>query len=163
MQKQGRNESNELSSNNLRFFQNNLGLVFHTTYSCIFHSCIFHPCDLLLLFPLPWLFWHFGQWREARFILPPPSQRVTTTCNCSLFQVATDRKTNSILQHARKMMIPQFIRPWPSNIVSTSHHYLAVAKTKTRLAHGLLVRPCVACLPAWLCLQWSAPMTFYVV
>jgi len=44
----GRNESNELSSNNLRFFQNNLGLVFHTTY-----SCIFHPCDLLLLFPLP--------------------------------------------------------------------------------------------------------------
>jgi len=44
----GRNESNELSSNNLRFFQNNLGLVFHTTYSCIFHSCY-----LLLHFPLP--------------------------------------------------------------------------------------------------------------
>jgi len=43
----GRNESNELSSNNLRCFQNNLGLVFHTTYSCIFHSCY-----LLLLFPL---------------------------------------------------------------------------------------------------------------
>ena len=44
----GRNESNELSSNNLKFFQNNLDLVFHTTYSCIFHSCY-----LLLLFPLP--------------------------------------------------------------------------------------------------------------
>ena len=43
----GRNESNELNSNNLRFFQNNLGLVFHTTYSCIFHSCY-----LLLHFPL---------------------------------------------------------------------------------------------------------------
>ena len=41
----GRNESNE--TNNLRFFQNNLGLVFHTTYCCIFHSCY-----LLLLFPL---------------------------------------------------------------------------------------------------------------
>ena len=37
----GRNESNELNSNDLRFFRNNLGLVFHTTYSCIFHSCIF--------------------------------------------------------------------------------------------------------------------------
>jgi len=44
----GRNESNQLSSNNLKFFWNNLGLVFHTTY-----SCIFHPCDRLLLFPLP--------------------------------------------------------------------------------------------------------------
>ena len=44
---EGRNESNELSSNNLRFFQNNLGLVFHTTYSCIFHSRY-----LLLHFPL---------------------------------------------------------------------------------------------------------------
>ena len=43
----GRNESNELSSNNLRFFQNNLGLVSHTTYSCIFPSCY-----LLLHFPL---------------------------------------------------------------------------------------------------------------
>jgi len=40
-QNKGRNESNELNSNNLRFFRNNLGLVFHTTYSCIFHSCIF--------------------------------------------------------------------------------------------------------------------------
>ena len=61
----GRNESNELSSNNLRFFRNNLGLVCYTTYSCcsafstpaiyscIFHSCIFHPCDLLLLFSPP--------------------------------------------------------------------------------------------------------------
>jgi len=43
MQK-GRNESNELSSSNLIFFRNNLGLVFHTTYSCIFHACIFHSC-----------------------------------------------------------------------------------------------------------------------
>jgi len=43
----GHNESKELSSNNFRFFQNNLGLVFHTTYSCIFHSCY-----LLLHFPL---------------------------------------------------------------------------------------------------------------
>jgi len=43
----GRNESNDLSSNYLRFFPNNLGLVFHTTYSCIFHSCY-----LLLFFPL---------------------------------------------------------------------------------------------------------------
>ena len=43
----GRNGSNELSLNNLRFFQNNLGLVFYTTYSCIFHSCY-----LLLHFPL---------------------------------------------------------------------------------------------------------------
>ena len=59
----GCNESNKLSSNDLRFFQNNLGLVFHTTYSCIFHSCIFHPCDLLLLFPLP----HFQSvgWNQA--------------------------------------------------------------------------------------------------
>ena len=32
---------------NLRFSQYNLGLVFHTIYSCIFHSCY-----LLLLFPL---------------------------------------------------------------------------------------------------------------
>jgi len=32
---------------NLRFSQYNLGLVFHTIY-----SCIFHPCDLLLYFPL---------------------------------------------------------------------------------------------------------------
>jgi len=37
----GRNESNELNSNNLRFFQNSLGLLFHTTYSCNFHSRIF--------------------------------------------------------------------------------------------------------------------------
>ena len=60
MQK-GRNESNELSSSNLIFFRNNLGLVFHTTYSCIFHACylllffhsyIVHSCYLLLLFPL---------------------------------------------------------------------------------------------------------------
>jgi len=37
----GRNEFNELSSNNLKLFQNDLGLVFHTTYSCYFHSRIF--------------------------------------------------------------------------------------------------------------------------
>ena len=42
-----RNDQPICSSNNLRFFQNNLGLVFHMTYSCIFHSCY-----LLLLFPL---------------------------------------------------------------------------------------------------------------
>ena len=63
----GRNESNELSSNNLRFFQNNLGLVFHTTYSCIFHSCIFHCCYLLLLFPLL----HFPPVRSTPAISTP--------------------------------------------------------------------------------------------
>jgi len=35
------------SPTNLRFFQYNVGLVFHTIY-----SGIFHPCYLLLLFPL---------------------------------------------------------------------------------------------------------------
>ena len=63
----GRNESNALSSNNLRSFRNNLGLVFHTTYSCIFHSCY-----LLLLFPLP----HFQSPRtcthfHVRYMLSP--------------------------------------------------------------------------------------------
>jgi len=57
-----RNESNELSSNNLRFFQNNLGLVFHTTYSCIFHSCY-----LLLHFPLL----HFPPVRSTPAISTP--------------------------------------------------------------------------------------------
>ena len=56
----GRNESNELSSNYLRFFQNNLGLVFHTTYSCIFHSCY-----LLLHFPL--LHFHSRIFRPCNF------------------------------------------------------------------------------------------------
>ena len=58
----GRNGSNELSSNNLRFFQNNLGLVFHTTYSCIFHSCY-----LFLLFPLL----HFPPVRSTPAISTP--------------------------------------------------------------------------------------------
>ena len=58
----GRNESNELSSNNLRFFQNNLGLVFHTTYLCIFHSCY-----LLLHFPLL----HFPPVRSTPAISTP--------------------------------------------------------------------------------------------
>jgi len=40
MQK-SRNESNELRSSNLIFFRNNLDLVFHTTYSCIFRPCNF--------------------------------------------------------------------------------------------------------------------------
>ena len=38
----------------LRLSQYNLGLAFHTAY-----SCIFHPCDLLLLFPLL----HFSPWQ----------------------------------------------------------------------------------------------------
>ena len=46
----GSNESNE--TNNLRFFQNNLGLVFHTTYCCIFHSCYLILHIPLLYFPL---------------------------------------------------------------------------------------------------------------
>jgi len=58
----GRNESNELSSNNLRFFQNNLRLVFHTTCSCIFHSCY-----LLLHFPLL----HFPPVRSTPAISTP--------------------------------------------------------------------------------------------
>ena len=95
----GRNKSNELSSNNLRFFQNNLGLVFHTTYSCIFHfcylafstpafstpaicscffhSCIFHPCHLLLLFPLshfpPLQFWPYHIFHSRIFSRPAAS------------------------------------------------------------------------------------------
>jgi len=56
------NESNELSSNNLRFFRNDLGLVFHTTYSCISHSCY-----LLLLFPLL----HFPPVRSTPAISTP--------------------------------------------------------------------------------------------
>jgi len=72
----GRNESNELSSNNWRFFQNNLGLVFHTTY-----SCIFHPCDLLLLFPLP----HFQSPRLTHCGLPPVWDRlVCRRSDCQL-------------------------------------------------------------------------------
>ena len=58
----GRNESKELSSNNLRFFQNNLGLVYYTTYSCIFHSCY-----LLLHFPLL----HFPPVRSTPAISTP--------------------------------------------------------------------------------------------
>jgi len=65
----GRNESNELSSNNLRLFQNNLGLVFHTTYSCIFHSCY-----LLLHFPLL----HFPPVRSTPAISTP---RIVCPCN----------------------------------------------------------------------------------
>ena len=59
---EGRNESNELSSNNLRFFQNNLGLVFHTTYSFIFQACY-----LLLHFPLL----HFPPVRSTPAISTP--------------------------------------------------------------------------------------------
>jgi len=58
----GRNESNELSSSNLRFFRNNLGLVFHTPYYCIFHACY-----LLLLFPLL----HFPPVRSTPVISTP--------------------------------------------------------------------------------------------
>ena len=73
----GRNESNEISSNNLRFFQNNLGLVFHTTYSCIFHSCY-----LLLLFPLL----HFPPVRSTPAISTPafsvaPTNQLLTVCS----------------------------------------------------------------------------------
>jgi len=50
------------SSNNLIFFQNNLGLVFHTTYSCIFHSGY-----LLLHFPLL----HFPPVRSTPAISTP--------------------------------------------------------------------------------------------
>jgi len=66
------NESNELCSNNLRFFQNNLGLVFHTTYSCIFHSCC-----LLLHFPLL----HFPLLLSApAFSTPAFSTRAIYSC-----------------------------------------------------------------------------------
>ena len=62
----------ELSSNNLRFFQNNLGLVFHTTYSCIFHSCY-----LLLHFPLL----HFSLLLSApAFSTPAFSTRAIYSC-----------------------------------------------------------------------------------
>ena len=40
-------EQGQVQRSNLRFSQYNLGLVFHTIY-----SGIFHPCYLLLLFPL---------------------------------------------------------------------------------------------------------------
>ena len=68
----GRNESNELNSNNLRFFRNNLGLVFHTTYSYIFHSCY-----LLLHFPLllpapAFTLLHFPPVRSTPAISTPP-------------------------------------------------------------------------------------------
>ena len=69
---EGCKDSNELSSNNLRFFQNNLGLVFHTTY-----SCIFYPCDLLLLFPLPHFpplqFWPYRIFHSRIFSPPVPT------------------------------------------------------------------------------------------
>jgi len=75
MQK-GRNESNELSFSNLMFFRNNFGLVFHTTY-----SCIFHPCDLLLLFPLlhflPLQFWPYRIFTSAFSVAP-----FYTSCCC---------------------------------------------------------------------------------
>ena len=58
----GRNESNELISNNLRLFRNNLGFVLHTTYSCIFYSCY-----LLLNFPLL----HFPPVRSTPAISTP--------------------------------------------------------------------------------------------
>ena len=62
MQNKGRKESNELNSNNLRFFRNNLGLVFHTTYSYIFHTCY-------LLLPFPLL--HFPPVRSTPAISTP--------------------------------------------------------------------------------------------
>ena len=63
----GRNEFNKLSSNNLRFFQNNLGLVFHTTYFCIFHCCYLLLHFPLLLFPLL----HFPPVRSTPAISTP--------------------------------------------------------------------------------------------
>ena len=65
----GRNESNELNSNNLRFFRNNLGLVFHTTYYYIFHSCY-------LLLPFPLL--HFPPVRSTPAISTPAFSALAT-------------------------------------------------------------------------------------
>ena len=105
---EGRNESNELSSNNVRFFQNNLGLVFHTTYSCIFHSCYllllfpllhFHPCDLLLLFPLP----HF----QSPRITDGSQYRITMTylCRCRYCVAAIQVSGTEYVEHGSPIQL----------------------------------------------------------
>ena len=103
----GRNESDELSSNNLRFFQNNLGLVFHTTYSCIFHSCY-----LLLLFSLPHFpplqFWPYRIFHSRIFSRPQtPASYLGRWILRSHMQYAIEIGSNCNFQVSRGSVVTQ--------------------------------------------------------